>query len=79
MYCTILHKYSDEARIMWNAPLPHHADGFLTECLDEHFGENKKWHFYSIDYKRRGLVTVTSKVVDRLLQEKSKLMFMTLK
>jgi hypothetical protein len=75
----ILHRYSDEARIMWNAPLPHHADAFLAECLDEHFGPGKKWHFYSQDTHNRTLVNVTSKVVDRLLKEKSKLPFMTLK
>ena len=64
---------------MWNAPLPHHADGFLTKSLDEHFGADKKWHFYSQDSHNKTLVNVTSKVVDRLLKEKSKLSFMTLK
>ena len=64
---------------MWNAPLPHHADAFLTECLDLHFGPNKKWHFWSIDKQNRTLVSVTSKVIDRLLKEKSNLSFMTMK
>ncbi len=64
---------------MWNALLPHHADAYLTECLDNHFGANKTWHFYSLDNQNRTLVNVTSKVVDRLLEEKSKLSFMTLK
>ena len=64
---------------MWNAPLPHHADGFLTECLDGHFGANKKWHLYSQDSHNKMLVSVTSKVFDRLLKEKPKLSFMSLK
>ena len=64
---------------MWNAPLPHQADAYLTECLDDHFGPNKKGHFYSQDNKNRMLRNVTSKVVDRLQKEKSKLSFMTLK
>ena len=64
---------------MWNASLLHHADGFLTKCLDEHFGGGKKWHFYSQDSQNKTLVSVASKVVDRLLKEKSKLSFMTLK
>ena len=64
---------------MWNAPLLHHADGFLTGCLDKHFGVDKKWHFYFQDSHNRTLVNVTSKVVDTLLKEKSKLSFMTLK
>ena len=79
MYCIILYRYFDETRIMWNAPLPHHANAFLTECLDEHFGADTKWHFYSLDNQNRTLVNVTSKVVDRLLKDKSKLSFMTLK
>jgi hypothetical protein len=36
---------------MWNAPLPHHADAFLTGYLDQHFGPNKKWYFWSIEKK----------------------------
>ena len=64
---------------MWNAPLPRHADPFLIECMDDHFGADKKWHFYSLDNQSITLVNVTSKVVDRLLKEKSKLSFTTLK
>ncbi len=62
---------------MWNGPLPHHADAFLIECLDQHFGPNKKWHFWYVDKQRRALVTTTSKVVDRLRKDKSKLSFKT--
>jgi hypothetical protein len=62
---------------MRNAPLPHHADAFLSNCLDLQLGPDKKWHFLSIDKSNRSLVNVTSKVVDRLLKEASKLSFMT--
>ena len=79
MCCIILYKYSNEARIMWNAPLPHHADAFLTKCLHHYFGPNKKWNFLSIDKQQRALVTITSKVVDRLTKEESKLSFMIAK
>ena len=64
---------------MWNAPLLHHAYAYLTECLDDHFGADKKWYFYSLDNQNGMLVNVTSKVVDMLLKEKSKLSFTTLK
>ncbi len=77
MFCIIIYSHANEARIMWNGPLPHHAGAFLTECLDQHFGPNKKWHFWSVDRKRRALVTLTAKVVNRLLKEKSKMSFMT--
>ena len=64
---------------MWNSPLPHHADAFLTECLDHYFGPNYKRHFWSIDKKLRALVSSTSKLVDRPLKDKSKLSFMRMK
>ncbi len=64
---------------MWNAPLPHKAGAFLAYCLDLHSGANNKKHFYSIDISNRPLVNVTSKVVDILLKEKSKLSFVTSK
>jgi diadenosine tetraphosphate (Ap4A) HIT family hydrolase len=34
--------YANEAIIVWNAPLPHQADTFLTECLDIHLREAMK-------------------------------------
>ena len=77
MFCILIYRYANEARIMRNGPLPHHADAFLTKCLDQHFGPNKKLNFWYVDKKRRALVTITSKVVDRLLKDKSKLCFMT--
>ena len=56
--------------------MQHEADEFLKECLDQYFGEGKAWHFYSIDKKRRPLVTYISKVVDRLMKCISKFTFM---
>jgi hypothetical protein len=43
-------RYAKEARLVWNVPLQHEADPFLTESLDQHFGPSK-WHFYSADKK----------------------------
>ena len=62
---------------MWNAPLPNHADGFLTKCLVEHFGVDKKWHSYYIDNQNRTRVSVTFEVVDKVLKEETKMSFMT--
>jgi hypothetical protein len=72
-------RYANEARIVWNAPLQHEADAFLCECLDHYFGEGKEWHFYSIDKKRRPLVSFVSRVVDRLMRCVSKFPFMKVK
>jgi hypothetical protein len=69
-------RYANEARIVWNGPMQHEADEFLKECLDHYFGEGKPWHFYSIDKKRRPLVSYVSKVVDRLMRCFSKFNFM---
>jgi hypothetical protein len=30
----LFYSYANDAIIVWNAPLPHQADQFLTECLD---------------------------------------------
>jgi hypothetical protein len=75
----LLCSYANEAIIVWNAPLPHQADPFLTECLDLHFREARKWHFWSIDKKNRPLVSLISKVIDRLMKRETKLEFMTYK
>ena len=69
----LLRSYASEAIIVWNAPLPHQADAFLTECLDIHFREARKWHFWSIDKKNRALVSLISKVIDMLLKRQTKL------
>jgi hypothetical protein len=74
----MIYRYANEARIVWNAPLQHEADAFLKESLDDYFGDGK-WHFWSIDKKRRQLVTITSKVIDRKLKETSKISFLTSK
>ena len=76
---TSLHRYANEARIVWNGPLHHEADEFLKECLDHYFGEGNEWHFYSIDKKRRPLVSFVSKVIDRLMKCVSKFPFMKAK
>jgi hypothetical protein len=75
----MLFSYANEARIVWNAPLQHQADPFLTASLQHYFGAGNKWHFYSLDKKRRNLVSLTSKVIDRHMKMSSKLTFMTAK
>ena len=75
----MLSRYANEARLVWNGPLLHEADAFLTECLNIHFGEGKPWHFHSVDKKRRPLVSFVSKVVDRLMKCISKFPFMRAK
>jgi len=72
----IVTRYANEARIVWNGPLQHHADEFSTESLDHNFGEGNEWHFYSIDKQRRSLVSFVSKVVDRLMKCISNFTFM---
>ncbi len=72
-------RYANEARLVWNGPLQHEADAFLTECLNIHFGEGKPWHFYSVDKKQRPLSSYVSKVVDRLMKYISKFPFMRAK
>ena len=64
---SIIPMYANEARIVWNGPLQHEADEFLTKSLDRYFGDGNEWHFYMIDKHRRLLVTFVSKVVDRLM------------
>ena len=55
-----------EAIIVWNAPLQHEADHFLTESLNHFFGPGEKWHFHSVDPRIRPLASVISKVIDKL-------------
>jgi hypothetical protein len=69
-------RYAMEARLVWNAPLQHEADAFLTESLDHFFGLGEKWHFHSVDTKNRPLVSVISKVIDKLRKRVSKFSFM---
>ena len=72
-------RYANEARIVWNGPLQHEADEFLKECLNHYFGEGKPWHFYSLDKKKRPMVSYVSKVVDRLMKCISNFTFMKAK
>ena len=66
-------------RIVWNGPLQQEADEFLKECLDHYFGEEKEWHFYSIEQQRRPLVSFVSKVVEILMKCVPKFPFMKAK
>jgi hypothetical protein len=72
-------RYAKEARLVWNAPLLHEADLFISEALDQHFGAEGKWHFYSVDKRSRPLVSRISKVIDRLKKRISKFSFMKAK
>ena len=72
-------RYANEARLVWNGPLQHEVDAFLTKCLNVHFGEGKPWHFYNGDKKQRPLLSFVSKDVDRLMKCISKLPFMRAK
>jgi hypothetical protein len=72
----IFPRYANEARIVWNGPLQHEANAFLSECLDHYFGEGTECHFYNIDKKRRPLVSFVSKVVDIMMKCISKFPFM---
>jgi hypothetical protein len=71
--------YANEAILVWNAPLPHQADPFLTECLDIQFRETGLWHFWYIVKKNRALVSLIPKVIDSLVKRETKLEFMTYK
>ena len=44
-------RYAKEARLVWNTPLLHEDYPFISENLDQHFGAEGKWHFYSDDKK----------------------------
>jgi len=72
-------RYANEAKIVWNGPLQHEAGEFLKECLNHYFGEGKPWHFFSIEKKKRPLVSYVSKVVDILMKCISNLTFMKAK
>ena len=70
-------QYAKEAIIMWNAPLAHEAESFLRAALNDYFGKTsegvqKPWHFFSIDQNHRGLLTIYSRVIDRLRKLRSK-------
>jgi hypothetical protein len=65
-----------EARQVWNVPLQHEADAFLAESLDHFFGPGDKWHFHSLDSRNKSLVSVISKVIDKLKKYVSKFSFM---
>ena len=78
MLVLMIYMYTNEARIIWNAAFQHEADAFLKESLDDYFRPGK-WHFWTVDKKRRQLVLITSRFVDMKLKETSKISFMTSK
>ena len=69
-------RYAKEARIVWNVPLQHEADPFLTEALNHYFAKEGRWHFYSTDKTNRPLVNYISKVIDKLKKRLSRFTFM---
>ena len=71
--------HANEARLVWNASLQHQAGDFLAEGLDHHFSEENKWHFWSLDQQQLPLVSLVSKVINRLKKRESKLAFMKAK
>ena len=71
--------YAKEAIRVWNAPLLHEADPFISEALDQHLEEESKWHFYSVDKRSRPLVSRISKVIDMLKKRISKFSFIKAK
>ena len=62
----------EEMEIAENGPLLVHADNLLNQAMNKYWN-NSEWHF--IKTKTEGLLH-TSKVIDRLKKEKSKLSFM---
>jgi len=57
-------RYAKEARLVWNTPLLHEADPVISEAMDQDFGAEGKWHFYSVDKRSKPLVSRNSKVID---------------
>ena len=69
-------KYSAEAFIDMNGPTLPRADGIIAAALDRHFG-SKPWHFSHTSHAGlHGTFTLTSKVLQRLKGEPSKLPFL---
>lgn len=69
-------KYSAEAFIHMNGPTLSRADGIIAAALDHHFG-SKPWHFTHTSLNgQHGHFTMTSKVLQRMKEEPSKLPFL---
>lgn len=69
----------NEMIIAENGPLLHHADIILEKSMDKYWDEhstNGKWHFMRETADIRSYTGGASKVVGKLLEEKSKLSFM---
>jgi hypothetical protein len=72
-------KYGMESIIVWNAPIPHKADAFLSAAVDLYFkGKKHGWRFFSVDTNRNRVAAArtNSVVIDRHLKEQSKFPFM---
>ena len=63
-----------------NGPLIHHADRILEKSLNEYWKDHDSidgsWHFLNCSHDIHSYTGNTSKVVGKLLEEKSKLPFM---
>lgn len=76
--------YAEEAFVHWNGPKVHSATKMLTAALDHHF-KGKPWHFVksdrgnresALDRIGRNKQFKVSKVVDRLMSERSRIQFL---
>ena len=63
--------FESELHVDWNGPNLPKAGPFLEKALDRHFGSRKQWRFKTGSSK-----IFTSKVVDRINRESSRLTFM---
>ena len=69
----------NEMVISENGPLLHHAETILEGAMDKYWKEhtvNGKWHFLRNTEDIRSYTGGASKVVGKLLDQKSKLSFM---
>ena len=69
----------NEMVIAENGPLLHHADTILERAMDKYWKENSangKWHFIRNTQDIRTYTGDSSKVVGKLLDQKSKLSFL---
>ena len=65
-----------ESFIDYNGPVSHNAEEFLKLSLDRYYGSRGQWHFDGEDDRQRQKVYKVSQVVDRHLQETSRLPFL---
>ena len=63
--------FESELHVDWNGPNVPKAGPILEKALDRHFGSRKNWRFKTGSSK-----FITSKVVDRITRESSRLAFL---